>query len=891
MPPGRPKSNEIKGYKGNSALKPINQQVQWTQEQFDEYTKCAMDIKYFINNYVRIENVDEGVVNFKLRDYQHRMVDSIVDKRFTIMLCPRQVGKALSLDTPILSKEGFKTVGNVSVGDIIYGRDGKETKVTFITEIMNDRPCFEVVFDNGEKIIADAEHQWNFKTNNWKSRKGYLKEKTLTTQEIYNYIQNTKEVSVFTDITKEIEFDEKELPIDPYLLGVWLGDGNSAGGRVTCHKDDFFEYEKYFTFKSIRQYNETCVVFRPENLEKSLRLNNLLNNKHIPKDYIFSSIEQRLDLLKGLMDTDGSVNHKGICEFYQKNKSIIEDVRFILSSLGIKSKIKEKEIKDQIYYTLIFTSKKYEVFKLTRKLEKQKNSKNHPKSTRLYIKSIKPIESVPVRCLTVDNEDHMFLCGKALIPTHNSTVTAGVALHFAIFKSSQKIAILANKDDLAKELLTKVTLAYENLPSWMQHGIKKLDAHEIVLENNSRILARATSKSAIRGKSITCLILDEFAHVENNIADDFYASTYSTISSGKTTKLIIISTPNKYNLFYKLWTDAENKRNTFNPVRVFWEEVDGRDDEWKTEQIANTSKEQFAQEHECSFDSSSNGLIDADKIKEMMRSYSEPIQKDDDDKLYIYEKPLENQKYLICVDTAKGVEKDYSAFVVIKISKTPYEVVAVYRNNKISPLVFPDIIYKVGINYNEADLLIENNEYGNQITTTLLYEYEYPNIIWTELTNKKQRIAYGNDGKALPGVRTTQSIKNIGCSNLKAMIEHNKLIVKDYQTISELSTFIRVKDSFEADEGSHDDLVMCLVLAAWLATQNYFKDIEQNVGEEVRNIYEDNINLNMLGFGFFTSGKPTDNQVLEDDDFLDYKLGWRPKGYENDEHFEISIYL
>ncbi len=388
---------EPKGYKGNIALKPINQSVEWSQEQFEEYTKCALDIKYFINNYVRIENVDDGIVKFNLRDYQHRMVDSIVENRYTIMLCSRQVGKALSLDTPILSKEGFKTVGDISIGDVIYGRDGKETKVTFITETMNERPCFELTFDNGEKIIADEEHLWNFKTSNWVSRKGVRNEKTVTTKEIHDYIEKSGEVSVYTDISKEIEFQKQLLPIDPYLFGVWLGDGNSAGGRVTCHKDDFFEYEKYFSFKSVREYTENIITFRPEELEKTLRENKFLNNKHIPKEYIFSSIEQRLELVRGLMDTDGSVNLKGVLEFYQKNKNIIDDFRFILSSLGIKSRVRKKKIKGQFYYTVIFTTQKYEIFKLNRKLERQKKSKSHPKTGRLYIKSIIPVDSVPVR--------------------------------------------------------------------------------------------------------------------------------------------------------------------------------------------------------------------------------------------------------------------------------------------------------------------------------------------------------------------------------------------------------------------------------------------------------------------------------------------------------------
>ena len=460
------------------------------------------------------------------------------------------------------------------------------------------------------------------------------------------------------------------------------------------------------------------------------------------------------------------------------------------------------------------------------------------------------------------------------VVSHNSTITAGVALHFAIFKASQKIGILANKDDLAIELLGKVSLAYENLPTWMQHGIKGMTAHEITLENNSKIFARATSKTAARGKAITCLILDEFSHVDNNIAEEFYASTFPTISSGKTTKLIIISTPNKYNLFHKLWTDAIHKRNTFNPIRVDWFEVPGHDEKWREEQIANTSKEQFAQEHELSFDSSSNGLISAEKIKQLIESHTEPIMKDDDDCLSIYEKPKDGHEYLIVVDSGHGVRKDYSAFMVIKVSSRIHELVAVYRNNTISPLVYPDIIYKVGLNYNEASILVENNDIGNQIATILLYEYEYPNLLWTELTNKKQRVAYGNDGKSIIGIKTTPSVKNIGCSNLKVAIEHNKLIIKDYNTISELSTFIKVRDTYQADEGSNDDLVMGLVLYAWLLTQNFFKDVDQNLTSDIKEIYEGGINDNMIGFGFFTSGKPDEPVEEDDEDLRDRRAGW-----------------
>jgi hypothetical protein len=471
-------------------------------------------------------------------------------------------------------------------------------------------------------------------------------------------------------------------------------------------------------------------------------------------------------------------------------------------------------------------------------------------------------------------------CGK-------STVTVGYALHQLLFNSHYNIFLLANDHSSAKELLAKIKLSMENLPEFLQQGIVKMNETSICLENGSRITAKATSKNAVRGRSANLILCDELAFVQNGLAEEFFASTWPTISSGKTTKFFAVSTPNGYNLFHKLWVGAQRGENGFVPYTIHWSRVPGRDEEWKKIEVATFGAEFFRREYECSFDSSSNGLISSEKIKELIDNHCEPIQKDDDDCLYIYEKPIDGEEYIIIVDSSHGVDRDYSAFMVIKISTSIHELVAVYRNNKISPLVYPNIIYKVGINYNEAHILVENNDIGSQVATILLYEYEYPNLLFTELTNKKQRVAYGNDGKAIIGLKTTASVKAIGCSNLKAAVEHNKLIIKDYNTISELSTFVKVRDSYQADEGSHDDLVMGLILYSWLLTQNYFKDVDQNLSSDIKDIYEDSINENMIGFGFFTSGKPDEITEAEDDDLRDRKMGW--KQVNGDDH-DFSLF-
>jgi len=457
------------------------------------------------------------------------------------------------------------------------------------------------------------------------------------------------------------------------------------------------------------------------------------------------------------------------------------------------------------------------------------------------------------------------------IASHNTTITAGVALHHALFKSYYKVAILSKDDDAAKNLLDMIKLAFENLPEWLQQGVSRYDAHEIHLENKSKIFSRATSKTSLRGKSSNLVLIDEFAFIDASIIDDFYASAFETISSGETTKLIIISTPNGYNLYHKLWSDAIHGRNSYAPVKVLWHEVPGRDDAWKQEKIKNTSLQQFMQEHECSFESSTKGLINPEILQNMMSKFEDPIAEEEDIK--IYDRPKNHHKYLITIDTAKGVELDYSSFSVIDITGNKYKQVAIYRCNKITPLVFPEIIDRIGRNYNYATLLIENNEYGHQIGHILWNEFEYEHILWTEVTNKKQRICYGNDGKSMIGVKMSSSVKNIGCSNLKTLIEHDKLEIVDYATLSELSTFIKVKNSFEAEIGRNDDIVMTLVLFAWMTTQDYFKDLKKNVGEDIRNQHEDDIINKLKRINFMTNFEKKAG-LIDDEDLIDLRNGW-----------------
>ncbi len=437
--------------------------------------------------------------------------------------------------------------------------------------------------------------------------------------------------------------------------------------------------------------------------------------------------------------------------------------------------------------------------------------------------------------------------------TGKSTTVVSYLLHYAVFNDNVNIAILANKASTARDLLGRLQLAYENLPKWMQQGIIAWNKGSLELENGSKISANSTSSSAVRGGSYNVIFLDEFAFIPNHIADDFFASVYPTISSGQSTKVIIVSTPRGMNHFYRMWHDAERGKNEYVPTEVHWSEVPGRDEAWKEQTIANTSEQQFKVEFECEFLGSVNTLINPAKLKNLV--YENPIAKNAG--LDIHEDPVKNHQYLITVDVARGLGNDYSAFIVVDITNFPYNIVAKYKNNEIKPMLFPNIIYEVAKGYNDAFILVEVNDIGDQVASIIHYDLEYDNLLMASMRGRAgQVVGTGFSGKKTQlGVRTTAAVKKLGCSNLKTLLEDDKILVKDYEIISELTTFSQKHNSFEAEEGCNDDLAMCLVIFAWLVAQDYFKemtdnDIRKRLYEEQRN----QIEQDMAPFGFINDG-------------------------------------
>ena len=445
--------------------------------------------------------------------------------------------------------------------------------------------------------------------------------------------------------------------------------------------------------------------------------------------------------------------------------------------------------------------------------------------------------------------------------TGKSTTSVSYLLYYALFNDNVNIGILANKAATARDLLARLQTAYENLPKWMQQGILVWNKGSLELENGSKIMAASTSAAAVRGMTFNIIFLDEFAFVPNHIADDFFSSVYPTISSGQSTKIIIVSTPKGMNHFYRMWHDAENGDNEYVPTAVHWSEVPGRDAAWRAQTIANTSESQFKVEFECEFLGSVDTLIAPAKLKSLV--YDKP--QISNEGLDVYEASIEKHDYVCTVDVARGVGEDYSAFIIVDITSFPHKVVCKYRNNEVKPMLFPNIIWETCKAYNNAFILCEVNDIGDQVASILNYDFEYPNLLMASMRGRAgQVIGQGFSGKKTQlGVKMSKTVKKVGALNLKTMVEADKVIFNDYEIISELTTFISKSNSFEADDGCNDDLAMCLVIYAWLVAQDYFKELtDQDVRQRLYDEQKNQIEQDMAPFGFMVDG-------LEEDTFMD----------------------
>jgi hypothetical protein len=459
-----------------------------------------------------------------------------------------------------------------------------------------------------------------------------------------------------------------------------------------------------------------------------------------------------------------------------------------------------------------------------------------------------------------------------------STTTCAFILWYIIFNPEKTVALLANKGDTAQEILGRIQLAYQYLPKWLQQGVKEWNKRSMELENNSRVIASATSSDAIRGYTINLLFIDEAAFIEN--WDAFFTSVYPTISSGKESKIILVSTPNGLNHFYKTWINAVEGKNNYAYIRVHWTDVPNRGENWKRETLSgmNFDLEKFAQEHECEFLGSSGTLIAGWKLKELVPQA--PILEKEG--LIQYGAPVKDRVYMMVCDVSRGKGLDYSAFQLVDVTQMPYQQVALYRNNAVTPVDYAEVIHRVAKAYNNASVLVEINDIGEQVSHTLHYDFSYDNVLFTENAGRSgKRVTSGFGGNNIDkGIRTTKVVKSIGCSLLKLLIEQNQLIINDFHTIRELSTFSKKGTSYEAEPGNHDDLVMCLVLFGWLSEQQYFKDYTNiNTLHALRDKTEEDIEQDLAPFGFVFDGRDETMANESYERFVPNEWMWNQKDF------------
>lgn len=803
-------------------LRRANVRSQYTPEMIEEWKKCRRDIVYFAENYCAITHIDYGTIKVQLRDYQKDMLRIMHDNRTNVHKLSRQLGKALDVRTPIPTPEGFKPMGDIRVGDWVLSPAGKAVKVTFATEYQYNRNCYAVKFDTGREIIADADHIW---TVYEKKSNGKHVKRDITTAEMIELgvITSGKKGQARFKIEKAKPFEgvERNLPVDPYTMGYWLGDGHTNAGRITHHVDDndiveHLERQGYELRTFADKRNPNVLTTTAHGLWNGLKRAGVAGSKHIPQLYMFAALEQRTALLQGIMDSDGCVNKNGNVEITLGHKRLIDDVYSLLCGLGFKPKMKEKVVKGETYYRITFTAyadKGVCPVRMERKKVRLINACSDTRTDFLYIQDIVPVETRPVKCIQVDSEDHLYLCGREFIPTHNTTAVAIFLAHYVCFNKSKNVGILAHKGSMAREVLMRVKEAIENLPDFLQPGIVEWNKGSIELENGSRIGAFASSPDAVRGNSFSFIYIDECAFIEN--WQDCWLAIAPVISSGRESKLIITTTPKGMNHFYDIWIAAVEGKSGYAFYEATWVSVKERlynkadifDDgyEWSAQTIASSSLEQFAQEHLGEFFGNSGTLIRATTLARLNH-----IDVIGNEGFYQFEPPKEGRKYVATLDCAEGRGQDYHALNIIDITEFPYKQAAVFHNNTLSHLILPDIVLRYLVMYNECPIYIELNSTGVSVAKTLMIDLDYENIICDSYQDL--------------GMKQTKRSKAIGCSALKDLIEKDKLQINHKQTIQELRTFVEKGVSWKAEEGYHDDLVMSLVIFAWLSTQEKFAE-------------------------------------------------------------------
>lgn len=820
-------------YLNNPNLPAAEAEFEYTPEMAKEIKRCSGNILHFAEKYFYIVSLDEGKQTITLHNCQKRVLRKMRDNRFFILLASRQIGKALALDTKIPIPGGWTTIGELKTGDKVYGLNGKPCNVVTAHDVLYNRDCYRITFDNGEQIVADSEHEWYTETKSERRHTGSVK----TTQQIFDTLYAGKEPNhrIPSCITG-ISGVRNNLPIDPYVLGVWLGDGNSDGATITVGKRDIVDMldilqkqQSQFDKLTLHEYSTEVYTVRistnehvkTKSLSTLLGEHNLKNNKHIPEEYLYADRQQRLDLLQGLVDSDGYINKNGTCQFYNTNIELVKQTKRLVESLGYK--VTYKEYTPKLYNiecskAAVITFKPVEYvcrlsFKRSRIKVKPFTVQSKYRAQWHYIKNVEKVESVPVRCITVDTPDSLFLVGESYIPTHNTTLMTIFALHVACFQKDQSILIVANKEGTAIEIFRRIRLAYEELPNWLKPGVKEYGKTSMSLSNGCRIGISTTTGTAARGQSINVLLLDELAFIEMHLVDEFWKSVYPIVSSSKKSKIFIASTANGTgNLFHTLYTGAEEGTNGWAHDKILWNEIPGRDEKWKRETISTIgSIEAFSQEFNCLFLDAGESTVSEilyDKLKIYLREA--PITMDEG-KYQIWDQPNDESLYVAGVDTSEGVGKDASVVVILDITDlTCIKQVALYHSRTIPPARFTLKVHEILTQWGKPFACIERNNCGAQVVDNLRNNFNYENLVsWGA--------AAASRSKDQLGIISHTNTKFTAIQNMRYFMNQvEALQLRDAQTLKEFKDFVRQDNGTWAAKkgvGFNDDRVMAVIWA------------------------------------------------------------------------------
>jgi len=842
-------------YLGNPNIPNKNWKGEWDEKKVKYLEKSKDNLLYFAENFFYIVDPDKGKVCIELFPYQKRILRTLRDNRRVILLASRQCGKALDVNTPIKTPTGWRNMGELKDGDQVYGLNGSPCNIVKAHDVMYDRICYEVEFDNGEKIVADAEHNW-FTQTRAERIKG-LSGSVRTTEDILHSL-NTSQGEPNHRIptcVQGLQGPDIDLTVDPYLIGLWLGDGCKDSSTITIGKRDIefmlSKLEGYTQYKVIvkKWKGQSAYSVRlgmlsglkgmkkEDCLNSQLRKYNLLNNKHIPTEFMYASREQRLKLLQGLMDSDGYVNSKGYAQFYNTNIDLAMQVKELIESLGYKTTCKILQptlygrecaqclsvsfTPREMVCTIPFKAKRIRV--CSDKIDTRRRNQWN------YIKRIVPVESRPVRCITVDSEDSLYLCGKSLITTHNTTCLTIYALWLACFFDYQNIVIVANKESTAMEIFRRVRLAYEEIPNYLKPGVREYAKTSCEFDNGSRISISTTTGSAARGQSINCLLIDECAFIEpESILEDFWRSVFPTLSRSKKSKVLIASTPNGTgNLFHKLYEGSEKGENGFVSEKVPWYDIPGRDEKWKQEQLAALgSVESFLQEYEVQFLSVGDSAINDALFYELSQKCVDPLVVLDDGNYKIYENPDSTRIYVAGVDISEGVGIDASVIQIFDITDPRHiKQVAVYHNRQIPPLEFTNKLHTILKNWGSPLALIERNNCGAQVVDRLAFDIGYEKVV-----SYGAKIAGRN--RPQMGMIAHTNTKQKGVSNMRHFVNDMKVVeFRDIETLKEIKEFVRYPNgTWKAKGGFHDDRVMAAMYALFILdkeiTERYLEILE-----------------------------------------------------------------